>query len=958
MAITLTEIGGNGSQFKVDGIPDFITEKTAKDLINLINKLGGGSAGSSSRQTVKNAGSGKGTFDDVKRTANEFANNLKKENRERSGLVDNLKLERGQSIFNRKAAASLGRSFGALSSALGTAGFVLLRTAATYAGEAMMKYVGTMEASIQAGTGFALNVNGFANDLATTATGMGMSFDELAGVLNTFSGVTALNARSFSGLIKTVTDVNSPLIKFGYSAAEAAEFIGRETEFRINQIGMIDVGSKSFESAMLESADRAIEYAQVLGLSVNEFVALRHAAVTSGDALIGLARGSKQAREMQLDTMTKFADEMIRVGGEAGGQIAAAFIDAAGKGALGFSDAAVGIVRALPGMNKEFQNLRMGLLTGELNEVEMRERMSKLLGNQSEATRQRLFILARAGDESATKLLEFTNNFERAKTSISLFGFTAKKLAQDQVKNFSQFRRNMDAVRNSFGNFLITLFSNENAIKGMNTALMNLMNTLIPGSATIDGFSNSLTLNAEKIKLAANNFGEKFGKMAIRMSEHIENFVRSLRSSEDNEKADRAKEAAQNIKFMQKEIDGRKARLRDDDTLSEDQRAKILEQTKALENGIKSENKHIDAAQNIAGVFDGIGKSLATFANVLGGIVDKMEIILKVLGLMVLGPMIAPLVTRGTRFAAGMTRTPAGGRITNAGLYDKRGNAYKNLSKSQQALAQTRPGATALNFMGQTKTGKALSSAGRVAGPLSLAFSGADVIGDMLAGSRDGQMQQGRDIIETYARRAEGTGGGIGMAIGALGFLLGPVGFLTTAAAQMVGDAIGDGLTWSADEIDSLRTDASNINQYKQILTDNFLVPFGMTADNAIAKSSEKFSNILMESLQAEDKYLDTQLSILEEDLAMTSNKKSRKSIQSDIDAIKDRQKELMQNSAKQLGIDLDAQYTEGTEEYKKQQAILNASNTDNTDSQLRAEILQQEQANYLRKIHNVIKDM
>ena len=113
-----------------------------------------------------------------------------------------------------------------------------------------------------------------------------------------------------------------------------------------------------------------------------------------------------------------------------------------------------------------------------------------------------------------------------------------------------------------------------------------------------------------------------------------------------------------------------------------------------------------------------------------------------------------------------------------------------------------------------------------------------------------------------------------------------------------------------------------------------------------------------MESLQAEDKYLDTQLSILEEDLAMTSNKKSRKSIQSDIDAIKDRQKELMQNSAKQLGIDLDAEYTEGTEEYKKQQAILNASNTDNTDSQLRAEILQQEQANYLRKIHNVIKDM
>jgi hypothetical protein len=85
MAITLTEIGGNNSQFKVDGIPDFITEKTAKDLVNLLNKMGGGSVGSTSTNRVKNAGGGKGSFDDIKRTANDFANNLRKENKERKG---------------------------------------------------------------------------------------------------------------------------------------------------------------------------------------------------------------------------------------------------------------------------------------------------------------------------------------------------------------------------------------------------------------------------------------------------------------------------------------------------------------------------------------------------------------------------------------------------------------------------------------------------------------------------------------------------------------------------------------------------------------------------------------------------------------------------------------------------------------------------------------------------------
>ena len=106
------------------------------------------------------------------------------------------------------------------------------------------------------------------------------------------------------------------------------------------------------------------------------------------------------------------------------------------------------------------------------------------------------------------------------------------------------------------------------------------------------------------------------------------------------------------------------------------------------------------------------------------------------------------------------------------------------------------------------------------------------------------------------------------------------------AAGQMIGDAIGDGFTWSAGEIDKLRSDPNNINQYKQILTDDFLVPFGASADDAVAKTSEAFSNILMQSLQAEDTYLDTQLSILQDDLSSATNKKARKRIEKDIKAV------------------------------------------------------------------------
>ena len=89
---------------------------------------------------------------------------------------------------------------------------------------------------------------------------------------------------------------------------------------------------------------------------------------------------------------------MIKLGGQSGSELALAFIDAAGKGALGFSDAAVGFVRALSQLNGIFQEVRQGMLTGQIDVDEARNKLSEALGNQSESTRQRLFLLARAGD--------------------------------------------------------------------------------------------------------------------------------------------------------------------------------------------------------------------------------------------------------------------------------------------------------------------------------------------------------------------------------------------------------------------------------------------------------------------------------------------------------------------------------------------------------------------------------
>ena len=49
---------------------------------------------------------------------------------------------------------------------------------------------------------------------------------------------------------------------------------------------------------------------------------------------------------------------------------------------------------------------------------------------------------------------------------------------------------------------------------------------------------------------------------------------------------------------------------------------------------------------------------------------------------------------------------------------------------------------------------------------------------------------------------------------------------------------------------------------------------------------------------------------------------------------------------------------TKKAEEYKMQQAIKNAASTDNSDTELKNSILQQEQATFLRKIYQHISNM
>ena len=81
-----------------------------------------------------------------------------------------------------------------------------------------------------------------------------------------------------------------------------------------------------------------------------------------------------------------FASGLAGMGGKAGQDIAAAFLDAGSKGAIGMSDAATGFVRALPSlagpMNEFADAMQAGTLTQEQSK-DMVNSLTSQLGNLS-----------------------------------------------------------------------------------------------------------------------------------------------------------------------------------------------------------------------------------------------------------------------------------------------------------------------------------------------------------------------------------------------------------------------------------------------------------------------------------------------------------------------------------------------------------------------------------------------
>jgi len=246
-------------------------------------------------------------------------------------------------------------------------------------------------------------------------------------MMTNFSNVVATTSKgAFTEMTSAFMDATNAGVDFGMSLEDSVNRYGNELSMR-QKLGAIDVATAAGRAAankqIQTSITRQQQYSRALGVSTEELAEFSKAILQNTPVLAAtLIRFSNDVRGKVTAGITDFASAMRGMGGEEGGNIAAAFTEAASMGAMGFSEEMTGYVRAVPSlagpMNEYITAIQNGTLSQE-QAAEMGNQITMSLGNLSAAEKNRVFALARAGDAQAVSMAKAITQFEQSERRLA-----------------------------------------------------------------------------------------------------------------------------------------------------------------------------------------------------------------------------------------------------------------------------------------------------------------------------------------------------------------------------------------------------------------------------------------------------------------------------------------------------------------------------------------------------------
>lgn len=392
------------------------------------------------------------------------------------------------------------------------------------------------------------------NDL--TKTGLGFGDAQGQTTIATISKLNALglsvesatqaminNSRTFAVVGGRTTDLINSFqratasgVKLGLSLEDSTSMFLDEMNARntlLNVTNLSTVQQARFTQSVTNTLNNQLKYSQALGESVETLQNFAdQLTVNNGLLAASIIRFSDAVRGELVNSIRNFGSAMRGLGGEGGGEIAAAVTEAAIGGAIGFSDAAVDMIAVLPTLSGTMNRVIQDFQNGNLNGAEAAEEFTAQLANLSEGERQRVFLLARAGDQTAKMMAQTIVNFEQANKRLEELGVDPANVQ----KGFNLLNTAASKLRGAFDGLVNRFVENlgensDDVLKSFEAGLTQVTQSIYRLISTIFNLGNTADQALPNFKNFMDRLPEMIGQAASYLSGVIDGLSERIAAS-------------------------------------------------------------------------------------------------------------------------------------------------------------------------------------------------------------------------------------------------------------------------------------------------------------------------------------------------------------------------------------------------------------------------------------------
>lgn len=507
--------------FNIEGqsysFPDWASESTSKQMVDILTEIAkaNGVSGKALAELKK-------TNEDMLKATQKANKKEEKSNEEQLEATEEQKkaIEKGFKDNNKtikeeqsKTQAALEKGGGFLDKA--GSGIVKFGRQMEADGEELLGFVGKLgDVALGVGTALTGIVAGGLTFVANKALGVGdelnkltkvgVGFNSTLGGLDTSAtqGIARLGALGlgFEGAAQLIAANSRVVATAGLKrfentmkfAADTSEELGMSFEDSMNTFGeslqrrqrLLNVGSvdQGRLNKQIQTTTRfQTAYATALGESTEEIQAFVDGLIANNGMLTAsFLRFGDTVRSDLVAGVEVFASGLAALGGQGGQALAEAFTEQATMGAIGLSDAAVGMVRALPRLAGPMNDFRKAVESGTLTQSQADEQVQRLvkdLGNVSKEEKDRIFMLARVGDESAKQMAQAITQFEQSESKMKEVNeMLGTGFNMDTVqKGTNNFNKIVAQATSGFSSAFYSLFADPEITKALEDGMKEIM---------------------------------------------------------------------------------------------------------------------------------------------------------------------------------------------------------------------------------------------------------------------------------------------------------------------------------------------------------------------------------------------------------------------------------------------------------------------------------------------------